>query len=77
MAKDVFRVGDIVRLTSNFQVGDIKIRKTTMGKIKAIKGGMFSKKYVIRWNGTNFDMTMENSRNFVSAQVADGGVYKD
>lgn len=78
MAKDEFAVGDVVRLTRKIEYGNIKLKPTKTGVIRDIAKKFLGKtEYKIRWSGTNFDMTMYGSSNFVPAQVDDSsGVYK-
>jgi hypothetical protein len=63
MAK--FDEGDEIRLKKNMEFGNgIQIRKNTKGTIKQIKKKAFGKnEYVVRWNGINFDLTMQGESN--------------
>jgi hypothetical protein len=45
-----------VRLRRTLYVGGTHIKANTVGTVKSVSGGMFSKKYSVRWRGVNFDI---------------------
>lgn len=77
MAKEKFAVGDVVRLTRKMQFGTVQLRPNTKGVIRGTrKKFLGSDEFDIRWAGTNFNVTMVGSRQFVLAQTMDGDVFK-
>jgi hypothetical protein len=76
VTKEEFAEGDRVRATRNIEVGTIKIRRTSWGTIRQIDKRLFSANYTVVWETGKAELKHHGTKDFVLAQVSDGGVYK-